>query len=252
VGATLGLRYDKQIFLATDTTSLRFPDTSQIWSLARVVYQIDRSRQPAQFIRTGFRAKLFIEYQYQIKEASTGFLHIGMDIRHYQPLYKHIVFANKVCAAISGGETNGMLYVLGGTTNWLAPQTDTSVQFLPTDNYSFISYANNLRGYAQNIRTGNTYVLLNSEVRIPIITTFCDRYTSLNSLNNMQFVPFLDIGNAWTPSISKTIPKWAIGYGFGLRTTLLNYYVRADLAWQNLPQANQKRPMLVIGMGREY
>ncbi|MBK8328637.1 MAG: BamA/TamA family outer membrane protein [Bacteroidetes bacterium] len=226
--------------------------TSQLWSLAKLQYQVDRTQQPIQFVRTGFRAKVFFEYQYQIKEVQNGFVHVGMDVRHYVPLYKNIVLANKLSGAISGGETRGMMYVLGGTTNWLAPRTDTSVHFIPGDNYSFISYANSLRGYTQNIRTGNTYLLLNSEIRLPILNTFYNKYTSLNSLNNMQFVPFIDIGNAWTPSLNQKLPTWAIGYGFGLRTTLLSYFVRVDLAWQNINQSNQKRPMVVIGMGREY
>lgn len=68
----------------------------------------------------------------------------------------------------------------------------------------------------------------------------------------MQFVPFIDIGSAWSVILNKRIPAWAIGYGFGLRTSLLSYFVRVDLAWQNISQSNQRRPMLVIGMEREY
>lgn len=252
VKLALALRYDKQVFLATDTTSLRFPDTSQLWSSAKLEYQLNKTTEPVQYITKGYRAKVFFEYQYQLRHVNNGFIHIGFDVRHYQALYKNIILANKLCGAISAGETNGMMYVLGGTSNWLVPRTDTSVHFLPKDNYSFIAYANNLRGYAQNIRTGNTYLLFNTEIRIPLLNTFYNKYTSLNALNNLQFVPFIDVGNAWTPSISRNAPQWPAGYGFGFRTTLLSYFVRADLAWQNISQPNQKMPMIVIGMGREY
>ncbi len=252
VKLVLALRYDRQVFLSTDTTSLRFPDTSQLWSSAKLEYQLNKTTEPVQYITKGYRAKVFFEYQYQLRHLNIGFIHTGFDIRHYQSLYKNIILANKLSGAISAGETNGMMYVLGGTSNWLAPRTDTSVHFLPKDNYSFITYANNLRGYAQNIRTGNTYMLLNTEIRIPLMNTFFNQYTSFNPLNNLQFVPFIDVGNAWTPSINKNAPQWPAGYGFGFRTTLLSYFVRADLAWQNISQPNQKRPMIVIGMGREY
>jgi hypothetical protein len=252
VGLTIGLRYDQQVFLATDTMSLHYPDTSQLWTLARLAYHLDRTKQAIEYICTGFKTTFFVEYQYQLKSIQTGFVHIGFDSRHYLPVYKNIVWANKLSGAWSGGGTNGMMYVLGGISNWLAPQVDTSVHFTPTDNYSFITYANNLRGYRQNIRTGNIYLLFNSELRIPVLHTFNAGTTRMKSLNHLQVVPFIDIGNAWKASNKTSIPQWAIGYGAGLRTTLLSYYVRLDVAWQTIHQSNQKRPMVMIGMGRAY
>lgn len=250
----LAVRNDRQIYIATDTTSLHFKDTVSTWSMVKIEYQIDQTYQPIHFIRKGYRAKVFMEYQLPLKASPQGFLHLGLDVRDYQTIYKNIVWANKFTTAISGGGTSGILYTLGGQQNGLAPQTDTSATFLPSDKYSFIAQANNLRGYAQNIRYGNTYFLLNSEIRIPILNTFKNIHTSFNSLNHLQLVPFMDVGNAWkTPRLKHTsIPSWAMGYGIGIRTTLLTYFVRFDVAWQTVNQFEQKRPMLMFALGREY
>jgi len=124
--------------------------------------------------------------------------------------------------------------------------------------YAFQSLATDLRGYNQNARNGNTYVLGNFELRLPVLTTFLHRPIQSTILKNLQAVAFLDVGNAWegllpidvdskrpyrfswpantgTPAVSVQIPNptdkgLAIGYGLGLRTMLWGYFIRADAA----------------------
>lgn len=251
----LGLRHDRQIFLATDTTSLIFPDTSQLWSMIKVQYQIDQSKETIPYVRVGWRATFFGEFQYQLAETNTGFTHIGFDVRAYLPIYRNIVWAHKFSSAISGGgESLGVLYTLGGPTNGIGTAVDTSAIFAQNDNYNFVSYATNLRGYSQNIRYGNFYGLYNSELRIPVLYSLNLKKTGLNSINHLQLVPFFDIGNAWKVPASKSIHRfpWAIGYGIGLRTSLLNYFIRFECAWQNSYQYNQRTPQWSWSLGREF
>jgi peptide methionine sulfoxide reductase MsrA len=254
ISFSIANRYDKYLFIATDTFSLKYPDTLQVWNIVKIEYQIDASKQPILYIREGFRAKAFAEIQNQITEKGEGFIHLGIDVRNYLPIYKHIVWANKMCASFSGGGTNGIMYTLGGTNNWIGARVDSTAIFLPNDNYSFISNANNLRGYAQNIRYGNTFILWNSEIRVPILNTFCNHHFVFNSLNNLQFVPFLDLGNAWKSPLllNNKIPSWALGYGVGVRTTLAEYFVRLDIAKANSKQAKQRKAMIIVALGREF
>ncbi len=251
---SMALRHDRQVFIANDTFSLFYPDTTQLWSLGRLSYQLDRSKKILEDIRTGFRGQFFFEYHAQLAQVQTSFMHLGLDLRYYLPIYKNMIWANRLQAASSGGETNGIMYTLGGTQNQLAPQVDSQANFLPTDNYSLIAYATGLRGYAQNVRFGNTYTLLNSEIRVPILNTFFNIQTRLNALNKLKLILFVDVANAWNRekiSWDRT-PQWTQSYGVGLHTNLLNYQIRMDVAWQNLQQNNVKTPLIMFSLGQNF
>ena len=254
VKMSLGLRHDRQVFIASDTFSLFYPDTTQLWSLGRLEYQLDKSKKVLEDIRQGFRAKVFFEYHAQLAHAQSSFMHFGLDARYYQPIYKNIIWANRLQAASSGGETAGIMYTLGGTQNQIAPLVDSQASFLPTENYSLIAYATGLRGYAQNVRFGNTYVLINSEVRIPVLNTFFNIQTRLNSLNNLKLVLFTDVANAWNREKLRwsQVPQWAHSYGVGVHTSLLNYQIRMDVAWQNLEQNQIKKPLFIFSLGQNF
>lgn len=251
---SLGLKQDRQVFIASDTFSLYYPDTTQIWSVGRLEYQIDKSKKVQADIYKGFRARAFFEYHLQVKKGAVAFMHFGFDARYYLGLYKNIIWANRIQAATSGGDNLGIMYTLGGTQNQMAPLVDSSVKFSPLDDYSLIAYATGLRGYAQNIRYGNTYALLNSEVRIPVLNTFFNIQTKLNSLNHLKFVVFGDVANAWNRKQFdlQQIPKWAMSYGLGLHTNLLNYQIRMDVAWQTLNQNKVRKPLFVFSLGQNF
>ena len=88
---------------------------------------------------------------------------------------------------------------------------------------------------------------------MPVFRYFVNRPIKSDFLNNFQIIGFGDIGTAWTGlnpyskenslytrvihngplTITVETQKEPIvgGFGFGLRTRLLGYFVRADLAW---------------------
>jgi hypothetical protein len=255
IDATIALLYNKQIFLAIDKYSLFYPDTFQLWSLAKVNYQFDKTTNKLINIKNGFHFKTFLEYQFQIAKKQIGFIHTGFIGKAFLPIYKNMIWANQLSMATSiGSENNGIMYSLGGVSNWIAPIADSSVQFNSTDNYQFTSAAYQLRGYALHIRNGNTYYLLNSEIRIPLLNTFFPIVTKFNPINNLQFILFSDIGNAYkTPDLRKSIiPKPVVSYGFCARTSLLNYFIKLDCAWRNTVQQKSKSPMVMLSLGMDF
>ncbi|MCD4737272.1 MAG: hypothetical protein K8R53_14610, partial [Bacteroidales bacterium] len=120
-------------------------------------------------------------------------------------------------------------------------------------NYAYQTLATNMRGFTQNIRNGNSFAVLNIELRFPIFRFFSNHPLKSDFLNNFQIVGFGDIGTAWTglspyseenflyTNIIDKNPLHSTvklqkdpvvgGFGFGARTRLLGYFIRADLAW---------------------
>jgi hypothetical protein len=247
---TGGIRKDQQVYIATDKFSLTYPNNNQLWILARFEWALNKLKFESHSFMKGYQVKLFLEYQNEVAGSKNSFFHIGGVGTYYKPIYKQITWANRIQSALSGGESEGVMYVLGGVQNQLAPIVDSSVKFSQKDNYSFISYASSLRGYAQNIRSGNILALVNSEIRVPILPLFFNHTTALTSLNKLQALLFTDIGNAW--KLYSPIQKWALGYGVGLRTVLVSYFVRVDCAWRNLSQVHMKNPIVHVAIGREW
>src|SRR5690606_12094018 len=121
----------------------------------------------------------------------------------------------------------------------------------PDPDYAFESLAGNLRGFIQNVANGNNAVVINSELRLPILSTFFDRPVNNAFLKNFQIIQFFDVGTAWNgkydaikrPSMifgqapvfvkvkAGGIGPFAGGYGFGARSTLLGYFLKYDVGW---------------------
>ena len=108
----------------------------------------------------------------------------------------------------------------------------------------------------QNVANGNNAVVINSELRFPLFSTLFNRPINNAFLRNFQLVQFIDLGTAWNgkfngikrpteifqpanPAINPITVRldagglgpFAGGYGFGARSTLLGYFIRADLGW---------------------
>jgi hypothetical protein len=177
---------------------------------------------------------------------------LGVDVRHYQKVHREIIWANRFAAGTSFGDEK-IIYYLGATDNWLAPRFDNSTVIDYTQNYAYQSLATNLRGFDQNVRNGNTFALVNSEIRIPVFRYLLNRPIKSDFVRNFQIVGFADIGSAWTglspydstSALNNTVltngaytvtlisqhEPIVAGYGFGLRSRLLGYFIRADWAW---------------------
>jgi outer membrane protein assembly factor BamA len=276
------LRQDKSIQKATDQLSLAYdvlshPDAYS--SLSRLEYVFDNTISPAMNILRGTRYKMYAEYIYGLNNGNRSCYNIGLDIRNYQKIYKNFILANRLAYGHSDGNSE-VEYLLGGVDNWIGPKRDPASGQQAGGNFGFQALETSLRGYKQYARTGNNFAVFSTEFRLPVITTFIKRPIQSALLKNLQVVAFADAGTAWkgfvpnsdnlsntyyyptTQAIlngqytnsfmSVTVPfsnSLAVGFGPGLRTSLLGYFVRFDAAW-NIE--GSKKPIFYVALGTDF
>ncbi len=265
-------RNDMQVFLATDQTNLLRQNEYENWGGLRGELVLDNSRSLGMNLYTGMRAKVFGEYYQLIASASRNLIVLGFDVRHYQRVHRNFIWANRLAGSTSFGN-NKLIYYMGGVDNWLIPRftRDTPIDF--NQNYAYQTLATNMRGFEQNIRNGNNFVVLNSELRFPVFSYLLQRPINSDFIRNFQLVAFGDLGTAWTgwnpynPSnslytsyvesgplnISVEIQKDPLvgGLGFGARTTLLGYFVRGDVAW-GIEDGAVTKPIFYISLSLDF
>jgi hypothetical protein len=239
--------------------------------MSRAEYVFDNSITPALNIRQGLRYKIFAEYFYKLSNPNGGFYNLGIDVRHYMKLYKNIIFATRGAYAHSGGNQK-INYIMGGVDNWIAAKQNSMPPPAGQD-FAYQTTVTNLRGYEQNSRRGNSFGLVNAEIRAPILTTIFKRPIQSAFLKNLQAIAFIDVGSAWnglipntddengyvfsknytSATVAVTIPNpglaAAIGYGAGLRTMLFGYFLRVDAAW-NIE--GRTKPLWYFSIGTDF
>ncbi len=249
---SLSYRNDRFIVLSTDYPSLRYPNQYLHWGSGRLEYVFDNTIPLGLNLYHGTRLKVFGEYYRQLDTKVSGMAILGADVRRYQQIYREIIWANRFAAGTSFGEELTIFY-LGSTDNWVAPRFNPNTSIDYSRNYYFQALATNLRGFDQNIRNGNSFALINSELRVPVFRFLINGPIRSDFIRNFQVVGFGDLGTAWTgwspyatdnPLNNQTIVSQPFvitltqqkdpivgGYGFGFRSRLLGYFLRADWAW---------------------
>ncbi|MGQ9619363.1 MAG: hypothetical protein ACUVTX_00055 [Bacteroidales bacterium] len=251
-------RLDKYVKLSTDVASLGAEDIIRHWAGLKGEIIFDNTRKRMINIYYGTRFKIFGEYYKEISAKLSDMIVLGADFRNYLKIHRELIWANRFAASTSYGPTK-LIYYLGGVDNWMGylfskiPMFDTSIPVNPNYNYGFQALATNMRGFSQNVRNGNSFALINSEIRWPFIRYFAGHPLRSNFLNSLQIVGFGDIGTAWSGKspwsgensydneVITSGPVTVIldtnrdpivgGFGAGLRAQLLGYFVRADFAW---------------------
>jgi hypothetical protein len=254
---TVSMRNDRIVYLSTDLQSLSEKDDFRPWIGVKGEFIFDNTRSLGKNLYTGARFKLFSEAYKRINGPKSGLYVLGADFRHYTRVHRTLIWANRFAASTSFGGSP-LIYYLGSLDNWLnlfgrVPTFDQSVPIDYTKNYAYQTLATNMRGFTQNIRNGNNFALINTELRWPVIRYFANHPISSNFWNNFQAVGFFDFGSAWsgphpwsgknaydketyengpiTVIIDSNREPFVAGYGFGLRSQLLGYFVRLDWAW---------------------
>jgi hypothetical protein len=245
-------RQDRKITLSTENKTLIEPDIVTNWVGGKMEYVFDNSIKLGLNLYQGTRFKLYYEYYRNYEDNNQTMTVFGGDYRKYIKVHKQIIWANRIAFATSMGNSK-IVYFLGGEDNWLFPKFNYQIQVNSDINYIYKSLACNLRGFSQNIRNGNSYALINSELRIPIIRYIFNTPVKSAFLDNLQIAAFVDAGTAWTGSdpysddnslnkriINNQPIKITVisvgepivgGFGLGLRTTLLGYFIKVDHAW---------------------
>ncbi len=257
VKGTLGLRYDKAEYLVIDSYRLERDPEYQVFAKAKAEYIFDNSYQITTNIPAGARMKAWTELYQQVEGRYDLISTVGFDCRYYLPLHRCMILAGRIAGATSFG-TGKVLYYLGGVDNWttfsadVSKRFDQSIRIDQEENYVYQAVGTNMRGFIQNCRNGNTFTVLNTELRLPLFRYIANRPISVKMINDFQVIGFFDAGSAWsglvpgsdnaynkydlvdgplTMTIDVERPTIVAGYGFGLRTSLLGYFLRFDWAW---------------------
>lgn len=250
-------RNDRLLLAYTDSITLGARiDVKENWSLMKLEFIQDNSKEVQLNIFNGFRYKFYTEYFRNWSASKSNLFTVGFDIRHYLTIHKNIIWANRLAGATSFGQQK-IVYYLGGVDTWINSRFDNNIPVSNTQNYAFQTLATNMRGFSQNIRNGNSYTVLNSEIRFPFVSYFAKKPLKSSFIRNMQLVGFFDIGAAYkgitpfdeqnpfsneqvtangnqTPvvvSVDYYRNPTVMGLGGGFRTTLLGYFIRVDAAW---------------------
>jgi hypothetical protein len=243
-----------------DTLALKLgPIAKQTFLLNHIEYVYDNTVLKTTNIWNGTRYKFYVDFNYQINQPTTGegrkMFNFGFDARNYYPIFRNFIWALRAAGDFSWGNQK-IVYYLGGQDGWMFPQANQQPAPDYTQDYAYQSLAVNLRGYRQNVANGNNAMIINSELRLPIFTTLMSQPINSAFIRNFQLIQFIDLGTAWAgtlhniqrpqsvytnddPSVpvSVTIKTGGIGpfaggYGFGIRSTLLGYFLRLDAGWQ--------------------
>ena len=249
-----GILNEKNITLSIDVPSLETPPVTTYMPHLEADYVYDATRPAGLNIYSGLRGRGFIQYYDDLSKTKTGMFVAGFDIRYYKKIHRELIWANRLSGGTSFGQEH-LLYYMGGVDGWFNPTFSSITGATPGQNYVFQTLATPLRGFDQNIRNGTNFILYNTEIRFPIFRYLSNRPIKSDFLNNFQFITFLDVGTAWTGatpystvnSINTTVvgapgnPITVIistqqypfveGFGEGIRTRILGYFVRLDEAW---------------------
>lgn len=252
IKASVMYRNDRTVFASVGDISLARKNAYDNYGGAKLEYVFDNTRKRGLNIYNGTRFKAWAEYWRLVKEQRRDLITLGFDLRNYLKIHRDLIWANRLAGATSLG-TDRLIYYMGGVDNWVNPTFDQSINIVKPEQYQFQTLATNMRGFRQNTRNGNNFVVYNSEIRWPIFRYLLNRPIRSDFIQNFQIIGFGDIGMAWYGSnpyseenvlnkniyygnpITLTIynQKEPIigGYGFGLRSKLLGYFIRLDFAW---------------------
>lgn len=275
---TANIRNNKSVYLAiNDINNLTKPDKYEYWGGLKTEFIFDNSKIISTNILSGARMKIFGEFFNLLNKKESDLFVVGSDIRYYLPIYKNFIFATRFGMSYSLGHSK-LIYYLGGIDNWInfsqkIPTFDNDIRIDNTQNYVYQAVATNLRGFSQNIRNGSNFAVINAELRFPIISFLYPQPINSDFLKNFQITGFFDIGSAWNglhpfsgnnayqddiydlQSIIVNIHNnnfpIVSGFGFGVRTSLFGYFIRADYSW-GLENNNLLSPIFYLSLGLDF
>ncbi len=270
---TITLRNDNGVARATDSKTLIKPDVMLNNVILKLEYVYDKSRKGGVNILYGTRYKIFGEYYQPIEYLDKNMFVFGFDFRKYIKIYKTFVWANRFAGSTSMG-SNRLIYYMGGVDNWMNAKFNTNIQVDQEQPFAYQTLATNMRGFYQNIRNGNNFLLWNTELRFPPFQFFSKTPVKSQFWNNLMFVGFLDVGTAWTginpysdnnSLFKKEVYRQPIlitiinqddplvaGYGFGIRSQVFGYYMRADWAWGVENSEVHKKSVFYFSLGMDF
>ncbi|MCP4521037.1 MAG: hypothetical protein GY827_05040 [Cytophagales bacterium] len=266
----------------TDYQLVNHIDETNYYGGLKAEYVYDNTLEHDINILEGFRMRAGAKTYFNTENQALNFSKLFVDARKYLRLYRTLTLATRVSYGQSFGNSPKQ-YLIGGMDNWLFANTNDTgdenpLQLFPANNNEqvlFVEYATGLRGFDYNQMAGNKYFLFNAEVRLPFMKMISNRPVSNNFLRYLQFVAFYDLGSAWSGSnpltqdntintqiegnsqngFSATVVNYQnpflSGYGLGMRTMMMGYYVKFDVAWGVRNYVVQS-PKLYLTLGYDF
>jgi Tol biopolymer transport system component len=235
------------------------PSVQQFYTGGKVELVFDNSITTGLNMIEGTRGKVSFNNYLSIGDSKLNFSQVVVDVRHYQKIYKEIVFAVRGFGGSFMGNSPKK-YLLGGMDNWIFNKSNKEGIGNPlvgregfNNDLVFMEFATTLRGFDYATFFGTSAILGNAELRVPLIRALAGGPIASNFFRNMQLTAFYDIGTSWTgkPSfggkrsvrsrivesspfevkIDEYLNPWLYSYGLGFRSLMFGYYLKFDLAW---------------------
>jgi hypothetical protein len=260
------------------------PTQTQYYAGAKAELVYDNSLTTGMNIIEGTRGKISVIQYEALNNGQKSFGQVSLDFRHYQKIYKEIVFAVRGFTGSFFGNSPKK-YLLGGMDNWFANRTNYNGLQNPlvsnvgtfNENLLFSEFATSLRGFDYATLYGNSVAMANAEFRVPLVRALSTGPITSNFFRNLQFTAFYDIGTSWTGALpfnsrnsvrTRVVPEgnsgspfrielneylnpWLYSYGFGFRTMMLGYYMKFDLAWP-VENYQVRDPRLHVTLGFDF
>lgn len=289
IRVTAGVRKDNAIESSFNIITLGSKSVAKSYGLMRAELVYDNTLNPVENIWNGVRAKVYMDWNAQISKLGTtsgrNTFNSGFDARGYYPIYRNFIWAVRGAADFSWGNQK-LIYYLGGADNWFTFGSNEKVDKngvhsyryfnpankpAPDQTYAFQTLAVNMRGYIQNAANGNNAMVINSEFRLPVFTTFFSKPINNAFIRNFQLTQFVDLGTAWNGAYnnfsrpgmtyelenvqvkieSAGIGPFIGGYGFGARSTLLGHFIKVDAGWP-MSGLFKGKPIWYVSLGLDF
>lgn len=249
---TLTGRLEHNIMGGIDDISLQAQDEWNAWAGAKIEYVFDSSKELFTNLWKGSKIKVFAEYQQRLSKENKNLFVIGFDIRKSVKIYKNMTWTSRLAASTNFGKSR-LVYYMGGVDNWIGAKFNRDMWVDLSKDYAYQTLATNMHGFEQNIRNGTSFVVFNTELRIPFVQLIAGHNVKMTFFNSMQLLLFGDVGTAWTgvtpysednclytryvikepitAKIKRQVDPFVGGFGLGLRVSLFGYFLRFDYAW---------------------
>jgi hypothetical protein len=227
-------------------------------------FVIDKTRQMGLYMQQGIKGKIGVVHYQGLNASERSFSNAYLDFRNYQKIHKNITLATRIFAGSFFGN-NPQTYLVGGMNNWLfnrfhqppsnRPEASPvrNPQAVENSNILFAEFVD-LRGYNYDEIRGRNVITFTSELRLPVFSYLSRGNITSNFIKNFQLVGFYDVGSSWNQAppwqrvndqntevisspgspflitVNNFNNPWLQSYGAGLRTVLMNYYVKVDVA----------------------
>ncbi len=263
-----------------DQVNLTVPENLATYAGSSVSYILDNTIPWEENLPIGTRVLATLEHQ-QALRTSQSFSRIRLDVRKYVRLTNSILLAGRLSASHAFGPAAPKT-MLGGMDNWVFIDREARTKENPLGvsgpavrDVFMSDFATSLRGFKMNKLAGNSHLLVNLEVRLPVkhlINLEANKSTFMNSL---QLVGFTDIGSAWTganpfsrtngfntnvigggtnpfqATVTDFRNPFLFGFGVGARANLFGYFVKVDYAY-GMETNEIKSPATYITLGHDF